>query len=70
MIGGIWADAPYEPEEFIEAGDFVVVAVRAKARGRGGGVPMDVPIFQVFEMQDGRCDACGLTLIVPKLSKP
>src|SRR5829696_9875635 len=35
MMDGIWVDARYEPEEFIEAGEFVVVAVRAKGRGRG-----------------------------------
>ena len=53
MMEGIWVDARYEPEEFIEAGEFVVVAVRAKGRGRGSGIPMDVPMFQVFEIQGG-----------------
>jgi ketosteroid isomerase-like protein len=54
MMEEIWVDGRYEPEEFIDAGELVVVAVRAKARGRGSGVPMDVPIFQVFEMHDGK----------------
>jgi uncharacterized protein len=54
MMEEIWVDARYEPEEFIDAGELVVVAVRAKARGRGSGVPMDVPMFHVFEVQDGK----------------
>ncbi len=54
MMEEIWVDPRYEPEEFIEAGEFIVVAVRATARGRGSGVPLDIPIFQVFEVQDGK----------------
>jgi ketosteroid isomerase-like protein len=54
MIDEVWADARYEPQEFIEADDFVVVGLRAKASGRGSGVPMDVPMFHVFEMQAGK----------------
>ena len=54
MMDDIWVDARYEPEEFIEAGRFVVVAVRAQARGRGSDMPMDVPMFHVFEMQAGK----------------
>ena len=34
MMEEIWVDPRYEPEEFIEAGEFIVVAVRATARGR------------------------------------
>ena len=54
MMEEIWVDPRYEPEEFIEAGGFIVVAVRATARGRGSGVPLDIPIFQVFEVQGGK----------------
>ena len=54
MMEEIWVDPRYEPEEFIEAGEFIVVAVRATARGRGSGVPLDIPIFQVFEVQGGK----------------
>ena len=54
MMDDIWADARYEPEEFIDAGEFVVVAVHGKARGLRGGVPLDIPMFHVFEIQDGK----------------
>ena len=53
MREGIWVDARYEPEGFIDAGEFVVVAVRAKGRRRGSDIPMDVPMFQVFEIPGG-----------------
>ena len=53
-VDGIWEDGRYEPEEFIDAGDFVVVALRVRARRRDIRVPVDVPLFQVFEMRDGR----------------
>jgi ketosteroid isomerase-like protein len=50
----IWEDGRHEPEEFIDAGDFVVVALRVRARRRDIQVPFDMPLFHVFEMRDGR----------------
>jgi hypothetical protein len=35
-------------------GVFVIVAVRAQARGRRSAVPMDVRMFHAFEMRDGK----------------
>jgi ketosteroid isomerase-like protein len=54
MMDEIWVEPRYAPEEFMEAGEFIVVAVRATAQGRGSGVPLDIPIFQVFEVQGGK----------------
>ena len=53
-VDEIWEDGRYEPEEFIVAGDFVVVAVRVRARRRDTRLRIDVSMFQVFEMRDGR----------------
>ena len=50
----IWEDGRHEPEEFIDAGDFVVVVLRVRARRRDRGVPFDLPLLHVFEMRDGR----------------
>ena len=53
MMGDVWTEESYyEPEEFTAAGDFVLVAVRAHAWGRGSGAPIEVSFFQVFEMRD------------------
>jgi hypothetical protein len=50
----IWENGRHEPQEFIDAGDFVVVALRVRARRRDGGVPFDMPLFHVFEMRGGK----------------
>ena len=55
MMGDTWEEKSYyEPEEFTAAGDFVLVAVRAHAWGRGSGAPVEVSFFWVFEMRDGK----------------
>jgi ketosteroid isomerase-like protein len=54
MMEDIWTDSRYEPEEFLDAGKFVVVAVHAKATGARGGVPLDIPMFHVVEVEDGK----------------
>jgi ketosteroid isomerase-like protein len=50
----IWEGGRHEPEEFVDAGDFVVVVLRVRARRRDIGVPFDMPLFHVFEMRDGK----------------
>jgi uncharacterized protein len=50
----IWENGRHEPEEFIDTGDFVVVALRVRARRRDIGVPFDMPLFHVFEMRHGK----------------
>ena len=53
-VDSLWEDGRYEPHEFIDAGDFVVVAVRIRGRRRDTRVTIDVPMFQVFEMREGK----------------
>ena len=50
----IWENGRHEPREFIDAGDFVVAALRVRARRRDIGVPFDMPLFHVFEMCGGK----------------
>jgi ketosteroid isomerase-like protein len=47
-------DFHVEPEEFIDAGECVVVFVRNRGRGRSGGVPIDQPVTQVWKIRDGK----------------
>jgi ketosteroid isomerase-like protein len=51
-----WGDWAWEPVEFIDAGDDVVVAVVAmRARGRGSGAPVELEAAAfVYELRDGR----------------
>ncbi len=55
MMFDVWAeDSYYEPVELQPEGDFVIATIRAHARGRGSGVPVELTFFQVFEMDAGR----------------
>lgn len=42
----------WEPLEFIDAGEHVLVVVRQIARGRASGAPTDEPIVHVWLIQD------------------
>jgi uncharacterized protein len=42
-----------EPEEFIDAGDRVVVPVRIIARGRGSGIEAEQRVTQVWTLRNG-----------------
>jgi ketosteroid isomerase-like protein len=44
----------FEPQRFIEAGESVLVPVRASAKGRESGVPVEMSFFHVFEFSDGK----------------
>ena len=67
-------DFQVEPEDFIDAGDTVVVPVRISGRGRGSGMEMDIRLAhlwvlrsdgkvarsQVYETTDEALEAAGL----------
>jgi ketosteroid isomerase-like protein len=42
------------PEEFIDGGDRIVVAVHESGRARGSGIEVDVLVFNVFTLRDGK----------------
>jgi uncharacterized protein len=52
--GEPWAEWSLEPQEFIDAGDRVVVVLRMKARGRGSGVEIDREDSLVYDFRDGK----------------
>ena len=47
-----WADWNSEPEEFIDAGDAVVVVVRMRAKGSGSGLELDRQDAVVYRFQE------------------
>jgi ketosteroid isomerase-like protein len=51
----MWTDLAWEPLEFIDAGESLVIAVIA-IRGQGGssGAPLDAIATWLYEMRDGR----------------
>jgi ketosteroid isomerase-like protein len=50
---GAWEKVVIEPEEFIAAGDSVVVAVHQVATGKGSGAPVEMRYFSVWTLRGG-----------------
>jgi hypothetical protein len=48
-----WEDFEAKPE-FIDRGDHLVTAVRISGRARGGGVEVEMRLFNVWTLRDGR----------------
>ncbi len=51
---GQWDDWRCEAEEYVPAGEFVVVMCRYTGRGKGSGVDIDTRGAHVWKMRDGR----------------
>src|SRR5689334_21816491 len=52
--GAAWSEWSSEPEQFIDAGDSVVVVVRMKAKGAGSGLELDRQDAQVYRFRDNK----------------
>jgi uncharacterized protein len=50
-----WDDLETVPEDFIDAGDKVVVTVHYTGRGRASGIVLDDRLFDVYTLRDGKC---------------
>jgi ketosteroid isomerase-like protein len=50
----VFSEFRWEPEEFIDAGDAVVVTMRFHSRGRGSGVETVSRGAQVYWLKDGK----------------
>jgi ketosteroid isomerase-like protein len=51
---GTWADYRQEQEEFIDAGDMVIVVVREFGRGKGSGLELVRPTVGVWTLRDAK----------------
>jgi ketosteroid isomerase-like protein len=52
--GDAWAEWSLDPEEFIDAGDRVIIVAHMRAKGRGSGVEVDRQDALVYELRDGK----------------
>ena len=50
----VWEDYRIEAEEYIDAGDAVVVVCRARGTGRGSGMELDQTLALVWRARDGK----------------
>ena len=49
-----WEDLTTVPEEFIDAGDRVLVTVHFSGRGRGSGIEVDTRLYEVYSLREGK----------------
>ena len=48
-----WESLEYFPDNFIEAGDHVIVSLRMAGRGRESGVPVELRVACVYTIRNG-----------------
>jgi ketosteroid isomerase-like protein len=48
----VWEDYESVPERFVESGDHVLVVVRNRGRGAGGGVPIEARRAHLWRLRD------------------
>ncbi len=51
---GSMQDVHFEADQFVAAGDKVLVAARLVARGAGSGLHVEQPLAQLWTMRDGK----------------
>ena len=49
-----WEDYEATPEEYIDAGDQVLVTIHWSGRGRGSGLHVDIRTYQLYTLRDGK----------------
>ena len=49
-----WEQSEATAEEFIDAGDRVLVTAHFRGRGRGSGVEVDARFYDLFTLRDGK----------------
>ena len=50
-----WEELETVADQFLDAGDNVVVTIRYRGRGRGSGVEVSDRLFEVHTFRDGQC---------------
>ena len=50
----VWDDWELEAEDYVDAGERVVVIVNQRGRSKATGIPVDMRFAQVWTLQDGR----------------
>ena len=54
VVEEMWEDFEARPEEFIDGGESVVVAVRISGKGRESGVATEMQLFNVWTLREGK----------------
>ena len=51
----VFENVRYEPSDFIDAGDHVVVRIRQTGRGKASSVPVEEVIANAWKLRDSKC---------------
>jgi uncharacterized protein len=51
-------DLRFDADEFIDAGDSVLVPTHGSGRGRSSGAPVELDFFNVWTLNDGKLTRC------------
>jgi ketosteroid isomerase-like protein len=51
---GAWEDLEVTAEEYVDAGDQVVVVARHRAQGRASGISIDALFYSVYTLRDAK----------------
>jgi ketosteroid isomerase-like protein len=54
QVDEAWENFQIEPEELIDGDDHVFAAVRMSGRGRGSGVEVEMQLFAVWTLREGK----------------
>jgi ketosteroid isomerase-like protein len=49
-----WEELEVTAEEFIDAGDHVLVTLHHRGRGRGSGIEVDARFYELYSVSDGK----------------
>jgi ketosteroid isomerase-like protein len=58
----VWDEWRFEREQFLDAGDQVLVLVRVVARGGSSGISLDREMAHLWTVRDGRVIRCEVYL--------
>jgi ketosteroid isomerase-like protein len=53
-VDALFEDMRWEPVEYIDAGDNLIVMTRTVGKGRGSGVEVDATVAHVWTIRDGK----------------
>ena len=56
--GAAWSEWTVEPEEYIDAGESVIVVIRMNAKGRGSGLKLDRQDALVYKLRNDKIVRC------------
>lgn len=55
---GVWDDFKFNPQQFIDGGDYVIAIIQLQGRAKSTGKSLDMRMLELWQMRDGRGVDC------------